>query len=69
MLGRPMVKKIAEMVGMKFHTKADVDALRAAAAKRQGPITRTMTLPNGKSITVLRKDTFERAVDRAREVA
>lgn len=66
MTGRRMVKKIFEMLD---RSRGHHVTLEVTVGKKHGPVTRTLTLPNGTSLKVIRPDAFERAIGRAREVA
>ena len=68
MLGRPLVRKFTSWVG-RSSPKGAAAGSEARPGKSQGPVTITLQLGRGKSMTVLRKDTFNRAVDRVREIA
>lgn len=64
-----MVKKIAEWVGFVSHRDHGPTATVDESQRSRGPVTGTYSLPGGKSMEVIRRDTFERAIGRARETA
>jgi 3-oxoacyl-ACP reductase-like protein len=68
MTAHSVVRKFAEMIGLGASRRGTV-TVEVTIGRKRGPVTRTFPLPDGKSMKVIRKDTFDEAVGRAREVA
>jgi len=63
-----MVKKFTAFMGRKSRVQVNA-AGEVVVAPHHGPVARSVLLPDGKSIKVLRRDAFEKAIERVREVA